>query len=253
MNRFLALTLAALLAACATAAPAPEPMLSAADYAATLAAADRPEADEQRDAARKPAEMLAFAQIAPGERVGDYIMGSGYFTRVLAAAVGPTGKVYAFQPAEFIAYRAAYADEQDATVTALANAQAVRGPVSAPPFPEPLDTIVTIQNYHHLLLSAMPAGTPAKAAAALYAALKPGGTLVVIDHSAVAGSGDDAPNKLHRIEQSRVVDALTAAGFRLEEQSTLFANPADPRTALVFDPAIRGSTDQFMLRFRKPG
>jgi predicted methyltransferase len=249
MNRFLAMPLAAVLAACATPSPAP---MGPADYAAVLAAAARPEADTQRDAARKPAEVLAFAQIAPGERVGDYIMGSGYFTRVLAAAVGPAGKVYAFQPAEFIAYRSAYAEEQDATVAALANAEKVRGPVAAPPFPEPLDTIVTIQNFHDLYLEAMPAGTPARAAAALYAALKPGGTLVVIDHSAAAGDSD-APDSLHRIVRGTVVDALTAARFRLEQDSALFANAADPHTALVFDPAIRGATDQFMLRFRKPG
>ena len=253
MIRLLALPLAALLAGCATTAEVAPPVLTAADYSAILAAADRPAAEEERDAARKPAEVLAFAQIAPGEKVVDYIMGSGYFTRVLAAAVGPTGKVYAFQPAEFIAFRAAYGDEQDATASALANVEAVRGPVAAPPFPEPLDTIVTIQNFHDLYLEAFPDGTVARAAAALYGALEPGGTLVVIDHSAGAGSGDAAPNKLHRIERERVVEALTAAGFRLEAQSALFARPDDPRTANVFDPAIRGRTDQFALRFRKPG
>lgn len=252
MTRLLALPLAALLAACAPVSLEAPPALSAADYAGVLASADRPEADEARDAARKPAEVLEFAQVAPGETVGDYIMGSGYFTRVLAAAVGPQGRVYAFQPAEFIAFRAAYAGEQDATVAALANAEAVRGPVAAPPFPERLDTIVTIQNFHDLYLEAFPDDTPARAAAALYAALEPGGTLVVIDHSAKPGGGD-APDKLHRVERQRVIDTLAAAGFRLEAQSPLFARPDDPRTDNVFDPAIRGRTDQFALRFRKPG
>lgn len=251
MLRFFAISLAAALAACA-AVEAPPP-LTAAQYATTLAAADRPEADEARDPARKPTELLAFAQIAPGESVGDYIMGSGYFTRVLAAAVGTTGKVYAFQPSEFIAYRAAYGTEQEVTVAALANAQAVRGPVAAPPFPQPLDTIVTIQNFHDLYLGAFPADTVPKGSAALYAALKPGGTLVVVDHNAKARSGNEAVDKLHRIERQRVVDALTAAGFRLEAESDLFARPDDPMTMNVFDEAIRGKTDQFALRFRKPG
>jgi len=98
----------------------------------------------------------------------------------------------------------------------------------------------------------MPDGTPARAAAALYAALKPGGRLVVIDHSAIGGSGAEAPNKLHRIDQALVVKAMTDAGFRLEAESGAFANAADPRDKLVFDPSIRGKTDQFMLRFRKP-
>ena len=252
MRRLSIVLLPTLLAACA--APAPEPPRTAAvlDYAATLAAAERPAADVERDSMRKPVEVLAFAQVAPGETVGDYIMGSGYFTRVLAAAVGPRGKVYAFQPAEFIGYRAAYGEEQDTTVAALANAHGLRGPVAAPPFPEPLDTIVTIQNFHDLYLEAFPDDTPAKAAAALYAALKPGGTLVVVDHRSLAGAAD-APDKLHRIEATRVIEALTGAGFRFEEESALFANSGDPRTASVFDPSIRGKTDQFMLRFRKPG
>lgn len=250
MRRLLALPLALALAAC-TMADGP-PSLTVAQATAALAAADRPEAEEQRDAVRKPAELLAFAQIAPGEAVGDYIMGSGYFTRVLAAAVGPSGKVYAFQPSEFVAYRAAYANEQDSVVAALSNAVKVRGPIAAPPFPQPLDTIVTVQNFHDLFLDAFPDDTVSRASAALFAALRPGGALVVVDHSAKEGTTDSADTQ-HRIERGRVVDALTAAGFRLEAESDLFARPGDPLTANVFDAAIRGRTDQFTLRFRKPG
>src|SRR5690606_21688782 len=146
----------------------------AADYAAALADAQRPAAERARDAARLPGELLAFAQIDPGEKVGDYIMGGGYWTRLLATAVGPEGKVYAFQPEEFIAFRAAYGEEQDAAVAGRANVAALRGPVATPPFPEPLDTVITVQNLHDLYLGAMPEGTAPKALAALYAALKPG-------------------------------------------------------------------------------
>jgi predicted methyltransferase len=130
---------------------------------------------------------------------------------------------------------------------------ALRGPVAAPPFPEKLDTIITVQNMHDLYIGAMPQGTGPKALAALFKALKPGGTLLVIDHSAAAGAGLAAANALHRMDRDAAIAALTAAGFAVEAESALYLRPADPRTANVFDPAIRGKTDQFVLRLRKPG
>ena len=222
------------------------------DYSAALSDPARPAADRERDAARKPADLLAFAQIAPGEQVGDFVMGGGYVTRLLAAAVGPAGRVYAFQPAEFIAFKKQYADDQAAVDAAYANVDAVAGPFAAPAFPVPLDTIITVQNFHDLYLKPFPAGTGDKASAALFAALKPGGTLVVVDHSAAKGSGTTLSDSLHRIDKAAVVAALTKAGFKLEAESDLYARPDDPRTANVFAPAIRGKTDQFALRFRKP-
>src|SRR5205085_4619580 len=179
-----------------------------------LADPQRPAADRERDAARFPEQLLTFAQVGEGEKVGDYIMGGGYWTRILSNVVGPTGKVYAFQPAEFIGFRPAYATEQDAAVAGRANVVALRGPVAAPPFPEPLDTIITVQNLHDLYIGAMPQGTGPKAIAALFKALKPGGTLLVIDHSAAAGAGLAAANTLHRMDRDAAIAALTAAGFR---------------------------------------
>jgi predicted methyltransferase len=223
-----------------------------ADYAAALADPQRPAADRERDAVRFPAELLAFAQIEPGEKVGDYIMGGGYWTPILANLVGPRGRVYAVQPDEFIAFRPAYGDEQDAAVAGRANVTPLRGPLAAPPFPEPLDTIITVQNMHDLYLGAMPEGTAPRALAALHAALKPGGTLLVVDHSAAPGAGLAAANTVHRMDREAAIAALTAAGFVLEAESDLYARPDDPRTASVFDPSIRGQTDQFVLRLRKP-
>jgi predicted methyltransferase len=223
------------------------------DYAAALADPSRPAAERQRDAARLPAELLAFAGVRPGMKVGDFVMGGGYLTRVLSAAVGPTGKVYAFQPAEFIAYRSAYGDEQRTVDAAYTNVDAVNGPFAAPPFPEPLDLIVTVQNFHDLYLNPFPQGTGTRASAALFAALKPGGTLVVVDHSAADGSGTRDADSLHRIDRAAVIAALTGAGFVLDGSSDLYARPADPRTANVFDASVRGQTDQFTLRFKKPG
>jgi len=232
---------------------------SAKQYQTAVADIARSEADRAQDAARKPGELLAFAEIDPGEKVGDYIMGGGYMTRLLATAVGFNGKVYAFQPDEFIAFRPEYATEQDEAVAPYADEQGnhtrvvpLRGPVAAPPFPEPLDTIVTAMNLHDLYIGAVPAGTGPKAIAALYAALKPGGTLLVIDHSARDGSGTSDTDKLHRIDRQTAIDALTAVGFVLDGESDLYRRPDDPRTANVFDPSIRGKTDQFALRLRKP-
>src|SRR6478609_3275004 len=255
MRKHLITCLALSLAACAPAGDTASSSSSApgSDFAAALADPQRPQADRDRDAARKPGEILAFAQIAPGEKVGDYIMGGGYWTRILSNAVGPQGKVSAFQPDEFIGFRPAYGDEQNAAASGRVNVVPLRGPVSAPPFPEKLDTIITVQNMHDLYIGAMPQGTGPKALKALYNALKPGGTLLVVDHSAAARAGLAAANTLHRMDRDAAIAALTAAGFRVEAESAVYIRPDDPRTANVFDPAIRGKTDQFVLRLRKPG
>jgi predicted methyltransferase len=252
MRVSIALCLALSLAACAPSEGTGSSANASIDYSAALADPQRPAADRDRDAARKPAELLTFAQIEAGEKIGDYIMGGGYWTRILSNAVGPQGKVYAFQPDEFIAFRPAYGEEQNAAVAGRANVSPLRGPVAAPAFPEPLDTLITVQNFHDLYIGAMPAGTGPKAVAAVYAALKPGGTLLVVDHSAAGGSGTSAANALHRIDKQAAISALTAAGFVLEAESDLYARPDDPRTANVFAPEIRGKTDQFVLRLRKP-
>src|SRR3546814_155254 len=166
--------------------------------------------------------------------------------------LGPSGKVYGFQPAEFIAFKKQYGDDQAAVDAAYENVDAVAGPFAAPAFPEPLDTIITVQNFHDLYLKPFPEGTGDKASAALFAALKPGGTLVVVDHSAADGSGTTLSDSLHRIDKDAVVAVLTGAGFKLEDENDLYRRPDDPRTANVFDKEIRGKTDQFALRFRKP-
>lgn len=245
-------TLSLLLVGCA-APSVPLTTVPSADYSAAIADPARPATDRDRDAARLPATLLAFARVEPGQKVGDYVMGGGYVTRLLAAAVGPKGKVYAFQPAEFIAFKAQYGTDQAAVDAAYANVDAVGGPFAAPAFPEPLDVIITVQNFHDLYLKPFPAGTGDRASAALFAALKPDGVLVVVDHSAAAGTGTTLSDSLHRIDKAAVVAALTKAGFELEAESDLYSHPADPRTANVFDAAIRGKTDQFTLRFRKPG
>lgn len=229
--------------------PAP---LAPADYAAALADASRPADDRARDAARHTAETLAFARVRPGQKIADMIIGGGYFTRVFAAAVGPEGRVTAWQPAEFIAFQASYGDSLTA-VDALANVDAIRSPMAAPAFPAGLDLVFTAQNYHDLHLNIAPDGTAMRVNEAVFEALRPGGLYVVIDHHALAGAPLTAADTVHRIDVEAVKREVLAAGFVLDGESDVLANPADPRTASVFDASIRGRTSQFMLRFRKPG
>ena len=236
------------------------PEYTAQQYNSAVSDIARTEADRESDANRKPGELLAFAQIDRGETVGDYIMGGGYVTRLLAMAVGADGRVYAFQPTEFISFRPEYATEQDDAVAPYGDTEGnpgrvipLRASITEPGFPEgQLDTIITVMNFHDLYIPEMPEGTAEKAIGALFAALKPGGKLVVVDHSAADGSGVETTGELHRIDKQAVVDALTSAGFALEEESGLYSRPDDPRSANVFDEAIRGRTDQFALRFVKP-
>lgn len=237
-------------AACMGAAVAPVTP-DPASYAAVLATPTRPAEDRARDAARRTAETLAFAQVQPGQRIADMIMGGGYFTRVFSAAVGPEGRVTAWQPAEFIGFQASYGEALTA-VDALPNVDGIRSPIGAPAFPTGLDLVFTAQNYHDLHLAPFPDDTASKVNAAVFRALKPGGLYVIVDHDAGAGSGLAAADTLHRIDIEAVKREVQAAGFVLEAQSDLLANPADARTANVFDSTIRGRTSQFMLRFRKP-
>lgn len=236
------------LAGCATTI---SPSGSAA-AAAALADPARPAADVARDAARKPAEILAFAEVEPGDTVADFIMGGGYFTRLLAKLVGPSGRVYAYQPSEFIQFQAKYGEDQRTVAAAYPNVTPLSQSIQQLSFPEPLDAVITVQNYHDLHLAQSPPGTAGRVATALYQALKPGGALVVIDHAAAAGSGTRDAAKLHRIDPAAVRVELEAAGFRFEAESDILRSSADPHTASVFDPSIRGNTDQFIYRFRNP-
>ncbi|ATY32336.1 class I SAM-dependent methyltransferase [Sphingomonas psychrotolerans] len=238
------LALAAPLAAHGQTVPAP--------ITAALADSGRPAADKERDAARHPGELLAFAGIKPGDKVADFIMGGGYFTRILARTVGAKGRVYAYQPAEFIQYRAAYADEQKTAVAGYANVTPLSDSLAAVKFAEPLDAIITVQNWHDLHLKMSPPGFAASMAKRLYDNLKPGGVLLVVDHVAAADPGFAAPDKLHRIDPAAARTEIESAGFKFDGSLPLLANPADPHTAIVFDPSIRGKTDQFIYRFRKP-
>lgn len=221
------------------------------DYAAVLASPVRTDEDRARDAARQTALVLDFAGVRPGWKVADMIMGGGFFTRTFSAAVGPGGHVTAWQPAEFIAFQSSYGDAATAA-EALPNVDVIRSPIGAPDFPEGLDLVFTAQNYHDLHLQPFPTDTAAKVNARAFAALKPGGLYVVIDHHALDGSDLSVAHTLHRIATETVVAEVEAAGFRMAGMSPALWNDDDPRTANVFDESIRGRTSQFMIVFRKP-
>lgn len=222
--------------------------VAAAHPAMAVADKNRPAEDVARDAARHPAEMLEFAHVDHGKKVADFIPGGGYFTRLFAVAVKPGGSVVAIIPQAAIQHHAADA----AAVTALATNPAygdvtvVASPVEA----HDLDLFWTAQNYHDLHNS--PPGTVDMLNKAVFAALKPGGYYVVVDHAAAAGAPAEVTKTLHRIDPAVVKAEVTAAGFVFDGESKVLANPADDHTKLVFDPAIRGKTDQFAYRFRKP-
>jgi predicted methyltransferase len=239
-----ALAVAAGGAAWAQAVPAP--------ISAALKDTARPAADVGRDAARKPGELLAWAGVKPGQKVADFIMGGGYFTRILSAAVGPTGHVYAYQPAEFIRFQASYGESLKTVAGAYKNVTPLDASLGALDLPDGLDLVLTVQNYHDLHLGAFPKDTASKVNAEIFKSLKPGGTLVVVDHVAAPGSGLAAANSVHRIEPSIVRQEIEAAGFKFDGELPLLRNTTDPHTANVFDPAIRGKTDQFAMKFTKP-
>lgn len=220
------------------------------NISAALADKSRPADDVKRDAARHPGEMLAWAGVKPGDKVADFIMGGGYFTRILSAAVGPKGHVWAYQPSEFIKFRAAYGEEQKAVAAAYANVTPITAPFSELKLPDGLDMVLTVQNYHDLHLKPFAADNAARMNAEIFRALKPGGTFVVVDH--VGPAGADTPDKLHRIDPAQVRKEVEAAGFKFAGESDLLKSSADPHTANVFDPAIRGKTDQFAFKFVKP-
>jgi predicted methyltransferase len=233
---------ASLLPAVAHAASVP------ANITAAVADAGRPDADKARDADRKPAETLAFAGVKAGEQVVDFLPGGGYFTRIFSKAVGPKGHVTALSPTgtpeKYIAAPKAIAADP-----AYANVTAVQEGVSAIP-PASVDLFWTAQNYHDL--HNIESVDVAALDKAVFTALKPGGTYLIVDHSAPAGSGFQDTKTLHRIDVEAVKTEVESAGFKLAAQSDLLKNPNDPRTAAVFDPSVKGKTDQFILKFEKP-
>jgi predicted methyltransferase len=240
-------------AAAAFALSAPVSAALAADATITAAVADssRPAADTARDADRKPADVLAFAGVKPGQAVGELIPGGGYYTRLLAKVVGPNGKVYALWPEGLAKLRPQLVEGSKAIGP---NVVVIAYPEGSLNLPEKVDVIWTSENYHDFH-NAPPGAPPADIAAfnkSVFDALKPGGAFLIEDHAAAAGAGPGVTSTLHRIDPAQVKAEVEAAGFKLEASSDILANPADPHDKGVFDASIRGHTDKMLFRFSKP-
>jgi predicted methyltransferase len=219
------------------------------DYQAIVAAPDRSDADRQTDQRRQPAKMLAFAGVTEGMKVLDMEANAGYSTELLARAVGPAGTVWAQDPASIIERFVKDKFDNRAKSPAMKNVvHVVRDfddPI--PPDVSNLDMITFFFAYHDVTY--MPVDR-AKMNAKMFAALKPGGTLVIADHSAKQGEGITVAKTLHRIEEATLRQEIEAAGFKFVAEGDFLHHPEDPRDDKVFKPAV--PVDEFVLKFQKP-
>ncbi len=212
----------------------------------------RSDADRSRDAARKPAEVLAFAGLEPGMTVIDVMAASGWYTEVLSVAVGPQGVVYAENPAWLLQAMNGASDK--ALTKRLDNGRLINVVRADEGLDKQLvpagsaDMALTALNYHDTYFMAGEAAA-ASQMQQVYAALKPGGVFILIDHSGKDGL-DNA--KLHRIPQGIVEGLARDAGFVIEAEGQMLKHPEDDLTQMVFGRDIRGNTDRFVLKLRKP-
>ncbi|CAN5170567.1 class I SAM-dependent methyltransferase [soil metagenome] len=248
----LALALALALGSAGLAVAAP-PVTLKPYLAAAVVDPHRPASDVALDATRRGPEILAFSGIQPGWRAIDLMQGAGYYTRLFIAAAGPKGKVYAWSPDEFVAVKKAlYGDSLEALTKEYAGRLTpLRSTFDAINLPDRLDLVFTSQNYHDMHLTKYPAGLADQMNRAVFKALRPGGVYLVVDHVGNAGDAT-APNRVHRIDPAFLRREVEAAGFVFDGESDALRNPADDHTKGVFDPTLRGRTDQLIYRFRKP-
>jgi predicted methyltransferase len=226
-------------------------------YANAVANPSRLEGDRDRDASRKPAAVLEFFGIAPGDRVLEMFAGGGYYTELLARVVGSEdGRVIAHMNTPILnfggeEFEARHADNRLPNVDIL-MAENNELALEADQF----DAVTLVLNYHDLYWVSeeyewAEIDVPAFLAE-LYKGLKPGGVLGIVDHTAEPGSPAEIGGTLHRIAKNLVIAEVEAAGFVFEAESDVLGSPADDLTKNVFDPEVRGKTDRFVLRFRAP-
>lgn len=244
-----AFALALLLATTAT----PIALAKPAPTAMAVAAKDRPAESVALDVSRKPAAILKFMGLKPGMKAFDLLTGTGYYAEIMGRAVGPKGSVVAYSPATYNAepIKAAFA-----TLTPrVPNVRLVNNPAEAFVSGSYDFTMIHL-NYHDFYFESekfnIPRTDPDVVLKTLFATMKPGGIVAVIDHVGPAGDTRAIVDKVHRIDPETVKADFARAGFKLEAQSALLRVPADDLSKNVFDPAIRGKTDRFAFRFRKP-
>jgi predicted methyltransferase len=221
----------------------------AADYAAIVAAPDRSDADRKTDQRRNPVKLFAFTGVGPGMTVLEMGAGGGYTAEMLARAVGPTGKVYA-QDQPPVMQRASETYAARANRPAMRNVEYVLRPFDdpLPPGVGNLDAITFFFSYHDTVHMGV---DRAKMNQRLYELLKPGGLLILADHSARPGDGIGVTKSLHRIEEPVLIKEIEAAGFQLVATGDFLRHPDDKRDVIVFRAPT--PVDEFVLKFHKPG
>jgi predicted methyltransferase len=222
--------------------------------AKAIAAEGRSEKDLTRDATSKPAEVLAFFGLEPGDVVIDLFGGGGYYTELAARVVGDEGTVYFHNNQAYIPFVEKEVDQRfadhrlDDVVRLVSEADDLGLPE------EQADVVLMIMCYHDLYFvdDSWPEIDREHFWKQVHASLRPGGTLAVVDHVAEAGTGSSAVQDLHRIDKEYARTDIEAAGFVFEAESDVLRNPDDDHTLIVFDPEIRRKTDRFVYRFTKP-
>jgi len=245
--------IAALLAA---AAPVAATLAAPADTATAVSAPGRPKAATDLDAGRKPAEVLRFGGLQRGDRALDLFTGSGYYAEIMGRAVGPTGSALAWEPANFLNDRSRQGLNEIRQRTP--NVAWFSAPADILALPsQAFDFAMINLNYHDTYWQSdrfhFPRMEPDAFLRTVFQSLKPGGTIVVVDHVANAGGDTRAVvEALHRIDPATVRADFERAGFVFDGESNILRNPQDDHTKLVFDPSIRGNTDRVVYRFRRP-
>ncbi len=208
---------------------------------------DRPATATSRDSLRKPAETLLLSGVKPGDRVVEFAAFGQYYTKMLSDIVGPQGMVYMYD----LPYLEARTGAASRTfVGAHPNARYEVVDYNAVELAQNIDVVFNVLYYHDLSLNKIDV---AALNAKILKALKPGGVFFIVDHNAAPGSGRRDTEKLHRIDPTVIKQEVTAAGFELVEESKLLANTQDDYTkGISFAPGVRGTTDQSVLKFRKP-
>lgn len=238
----------ALLSACQS----PDLPDSAERLQAAVSDETRPADHRARDAGRKPADIIAFSGIQPGETIADLAVGGGYYTAILSRYLGDEGKIYAVDPARIFAAFPQAADGFPNYIAEDPRANVDYSVQNMDEFnaPEPLDHILMVLYYHDTLWTGENRTAMNRA---FYDALKPGGSFLVVDHDGQDNAGAEIGQSLHRMDCDLIVPEVLAAGFELEASSDILRNSEDPLDVSVFDEAWRGRTDRCVLKFRKPG
>ena len=231
-------------------AAGPSTAATPAYVASAIADPARPKVDVASDVLRDPADTLAFAGVKPGMRIGELFPGGGYYTRLLSDVVGPKGAVFGTENAGWKG--AVKVDQSMVAEPGRTNVKLDVEPFGRLNLPTGLDLFWITQNYHDLKIAKYGEVDIAAFNRAVFAALKPGGVYFILDHQANPGTTLDQIAVLHRIQKDTVIREVTAAGFKLAAEGRFLNRPGDDHTKTIFDPAIRGKTDQYALKFVKP-